>query len=390
MSSHKKNDPILVTASNLSRTKGRIDLVKSDFDVMIEQKGYDVYIDRAVKCPCRNVKDAQALSSCKNCGGSGWVFFNREQTRMVVQGMGANTKYQEWSEIEAGTAKVTAFQETRLAFMDRITITNGQSTHNQLAFCIALDGKIRGKLTYDPVEITEIFLYEGTGVKLKFLVHNTDYTVNGNIVILADSYTAGFDSEKPYTLSIRYSHNPTYHVIDIPRDTMSSFKNDGGVEINQLMPVHAIVRKTHYVMDETNYGIAWLLNNDYAQLCSTYKAASDIAVILRRVINTDLADQTLEQLLASGAYLTVVSDALPLYIVDQVDDETSDTIVYVGKIKNDASDKWLIERITTTQGDDEEILVIEYVQGTDLAVYATDWDNRVALNYVAFETLTNL
>jgi hypothetical protein len=308
MASHKKDDPVIVSTSNLSRTRGRVDLDKGDFDTIIEQKGYDVYIDRAVKCPCRNVPDSQAQSSCKNCGGSGWVFFNRQASRMVVQGMGANTKYQEWSEIEAGTAKITAFNEIQLAFMDRITLTNGSSTHNQVVFCITHDSKIKAKLTYDPIEITEIFLFEGTGVKLKFLVHETDFTVNDNIITLDDTYIGVHTTNDPLTLSVRYTHNPTYHIIDIPRDTMSSTVSQGGVETNQRMPVHAIARKSHYVLDEKNYGVSWLLNNDYVQQCSVWESASDIITIIRKTINVSDTNQTLEELLSSGAFLTIVTE----------------------------------------------------------------------------------
>ena len=162
MSNHKINDPVLVKQSDniILKKKGRVDFIKSNFDDLVLQKGYDVYVDRAIRCPCRNVLDGQGLGTCLNCGGSGYVFFNREQTRIIFQGMGSNVSYQEWSEVERGTAKITMLQEIQLAYMDRITVKNGFAIHSQLVHCRLVDAKVKGKLIYDPLEIIDVFLFE--------------------------------------------------------------------------------------------------------------------------------------------------------------------------------------------------------------------------------------
>jgi len=402
MSEHKKNDNVLVsqTENTILKKTGRVDLVKSSFDDLVLQKGYAAYVDKALRCPCRNKLDSQPLSDCKNCGGSGYIFINRTKTRIVLQGMGSNVDYKEWSETEMGTAKITALQELELAYMDRVTIMNGFAIHNQSVFCQIVDAKVKGKLIYTPLEISEIYLFEGSAVKLKFLLPETDFTVNDNVITLNDSYIPSHSDDNPLTLSVRYKHNPQYHIIDIPRDTIASYKRDAGSEVNQTLPNHAIARKAHYVLDETNYGVEWLFNNDYTPECSIWQASNDIVTIIRKTINVENSDQTLEELLSSGAFLTIVSEdtatqtLLSQYTVDQVDDVTSDVVIYVGKLKGDylTSGKWLIEKITVAESgdEDEDVITIEYFNGDVIGDYATNWDNRVGLTYVADTALTNL
>jgi len=130
MADNQTGNQIIQQTPPNTQGKTRVDLDKSDFDALVWQKGYDVYVDKAMKCPCRNTPDSQALSNCRNCGGSGWIFFNRKETRMVLQSMNANNRYQEWSEEKLGTVRITSLNKEQLTYMDRITIKNGYSISN--------------------------------------------------------------------------------------------------------------------------------------------------------------------------------------------------------------------------------------------------------------------
>jgi hypothetical protein len=87
--------PITQTPPSLIQ-KPEVNMVKSDFDALIEQKGYDVYHDHGVKCPCSSKEGVPAQSSCQNCGGAGWFYINRVKTWLVFLSLNANTKLITW------------------------------------------------------------------------------------------------------------------------------------------------------------------------------------------------------------------------------------------------------------------------------------------------------
>ena len=92
------------------------------FENLIQTQGYDAYIDRALRCPCADRNTGQALSTCKNCGGKGWIFVDRTETRLIAQHMDSKVKYQEWSQVNLGTASFTTRGVDKLGFMDRIVL----------------------------------------------------------------------------------------------------------------------------------------------------------------------------------------------------------------------------------------------------------------------------
>ena len=101
------------------------------FKSLVFDKGYDVYVDRALRCPCVVESTGQALTDCNNCLGTGWIFVDRKETRLVLQGMGMEKKYENWSEINIGSARVTYNPEDNLAYMDRIILKDVEGHFNE-------------------------------------------------------------------------------------------------------------------------------------------------------------------------------------------------------------------------------------------------------------------
>lgn len=244
--------------------KARVDLVKSDFDAVVWQKGYSVFLDRAIKCPCRNVSDNQGLSSCKNCGGSGWVFINRKATRMVIQSMNKDTQFKEWSVEKLGTARITSLNEDKLAYMDRITITSAISTTSQiLHFKQHEDSVYRAMSIYPIKSVIDAFIFKDPSQLLLKAEQGVDFTiVGGNWIELAPIHNV-----QNATISLRYEHNPMYHVIDLNRDIMTTKKLEGGKDVNKNLPISAIAKSAHYVLDEQNFNGDFLLDNSYQEGC---------------------------------------------------------------------------------------------------------------------------
>src|SRR4051812_13252767 len=94
----------------------------SKFNELISDKGYDVYHDKALVCPCSVKNSGSALPNCNNCLGFGFIYVDRTETRLAVQGMKADVRYENWTRDTAGMARVTARAVDKLGYMDRIIL----------------------------------------------------------------------------------------------------------------------------------------------------------------------------------------------------------------------------------------------------------------------------
>jgi len=243
--------------------QGRADFVKSKFDDLIYQKGYDVVHEKALRCPCVS-KNANQQSNCKNCGGSSWIFFNPTQTKMVIHSMNLNTKYKEWSQENIGTASISSLAETETSFMDRITVIDGEAIFSEVLFLKQYNSTYYWNTIYDIKEISFLGLFVGVEQILKTLVYGADFTYTKNKItfLTADDYIDPLATEQDISISIRYKHSPQLHIIDSPRETIQTFINIGGEgEEVVSLPVHSIGRRSHYVLDRQNFDNSRVLDN---------------------------------------------------------------------------------------------------------------------------------
>jgi len=258
--------PAVITSQAAPALAGQpqVNFNKDSFEAVIYQKGYRVYHDKAIKCPCK-VQATDNLSDCHNCGGSGWVFYNRVSTRMILHSMNLDTQYKEWSEETLGTVNITARDVDKIAYMDRITVIDAQTLFSEVIYPKKHKGLRYATATYDILSIEDVFLFAGSKNKLTRLIEGTDYTLNENAIQL----DAKYDNYKSTCVALRYIHSPTYHVIDMPRDTMDSpIKNLSGIPEDKLMPISAVGRRAHYVLDAQNYNGDYLFDNSYIDPCA--------------------------------------------------------------------------------------------------------------------------
>lgn len=294
-----RNKPITrQQAPNLSG-QPQVDFRKNDFDAAVEQKGYRVYHEQNINCPCGDDTNGnQPLSSCQNCGGSGHVFINKTQTRMIITSMNVDTQHKEWSEERIGTASITARDVDRLSYMDRITLIDGQSEFSQILHPTIIEVNTFDKLVaftfYDIEDIEAIFLFEGATNKLKLLENITDYTYQYNRIVLDDQYNSLINP----TISVRYKHKPQFLVIDIPRDIMNSpvvNKTTGQIE-ELTFPIHAIARRAHYVLDQENYVGNRVFDNSFQSACTINELTKFDKIIKNSEISTIFDTLTQTQL----------------------------------------------------------------------------------------------
>ena len=254
---------LITTTPPSGVNKGRADFVKTKFDALIYEKGYDVVHEKSLKCSCVS-KTTNQQSSCKNCGGTSWIFINPVKTRMVIHSMNLNTKFKEWSQENIGTASISALAETEVSFMDRITVLDGVTIFNEVCFLKKFDTLYYFTTVYDIKEIVFIGLFRNTDQILTPLKYKTDFIYSDHkITFLTASMFTDINAENlDVSISIRYKHSPQLHIIDAPRDTIQSFVNIAGEGEQEIsLPVHCIGRRSHYVLDRQNVDGTRVLDN---------------------------------------------------------------------------------------------------------------------------------
>jgi len=228
-------------APNVENVPG-VYFYKSNFDNVIQQNGYDIYYEKAISCPCRSDESGKAqLSDCRNCGGTGWTFLNKVQTKAVLHSMNLDTIYKDWTEEKLGTVSITVREVDKLSYMDRIEVIEGEVEYSQLLYPKNRNNKMTSYCTYNIKKILCIYLFAGSDKPLKLLIENIDYTFDKNKIILSDSYLY----KENIQLSIRYIHSPTFNVIDIIRETMVNKTQEGPV--SQLITNYR-GRRSQYVL----------------------------------------------------------------------------------------------------------------------------------------------
>ena len=232
------------------------------FETLIQTQGYDAFIDRALRCPCVDKATGQALSTCKNCLGRGWFFVDRTETRLIAQHMDSNKRYENWSEVNRGTASITTKGIDKLGFMDRIILTQLEGYYSEILNPVLFGGELIVYPVYEPLFVTNIFLFVGDYSKLEPIPEEM-YKIDKNKIVFDQSLLAvlpveDVNQKQPnMSVSIRYAHFPVFHVIDANRELMkvreSRFCTYDDEKLRQ-MPINVLARKAHYIFDAQKFG----------------------------------------------------------------------------------------------------------------------------------------
>jgi len=234
------------------------------FNELVFDKGYEVFIDKALRCPCVGKGTGQALLTCDNCLGVGWFFVNRIETRIAVQQLKADVKYENWSQTTAGMAKITARAIDKLAFMDRIILREVEGFFTEVTKARVFKGSKVCFLIYEPLEIEEIYMFISDNQPLRVLKPE-EYLIDGHKLMLDSK----FDDVEKISISVRYRHCLTYHIIDMTRDIMKVRTKENCAKSKEElsnMPIGGMARKAHYILDNQKYDEAQrLIENSYKE-----------------------------------------------------------------------------------------------------------------------------
>lgn len=239
---------------------------KQNVDATVRDQSYDVLYEKAYLCPCKS-KSSEHLNTCRNCGGVGWFFVNPLATRFIITGIASDNKLKEaalreWGMIDTGSVNVTGYNEEKFTYMDKITMLDATAEHNQILYP-ELNDDDTNKFAFTQYKIKSIDyvgLFVSADTKLKKLEDGVDYTFRDNVIELDPIY----NDENGIQLTIRYVHNPVFHITDIMRESMTSKK--GQLPTGQetlIMPIKAIAKRAHLIKDIENYDGDRLENNSW-------------------------------------------------------------------------------------------------------------------------------
>lgn len=247
----------------------RVDFEKSEFDDLIYNKGRRVLFEKTLQCPCKSESFNQQ-SNCKNCGGTGWIFIDPIETRMILHSIGNVNQFKDWSEENRGFVNITALEQDELGWMDRITLLDARAYMGEVLHFKKKNNLMFAFTTFPIKQLRYIGLYIDPHQPLVQLKEDVDYTYQGQIIRLAEKYYQDID----VSVTVRYVHSPVFYIMDLKRETMDSFVLDGSKEDLKRFPISAVGRRAQYVLDPRDLNGEGVIKNSYNDNdgCNNYKS----------------------------------------------------------------------------------------------------------------------
>lgn len=267
MAAHNK--PILTeTPPDLSGLAWAPSFNPKEFARALGAHGYDVTLEKALMCPCKDKGSGNVRLTCRNCGGSGWIFINKTATRMLISHINQQTKFQSWTMENVGTVSVTTPAENRVGYMDRIVVQDVETVFTQICYAVVSStGKLFSFLAYEPTEIEAVYLFDQDENPLIPLTPD-QYTINGQVIQLDDVFLDALDGITDLhlqylNLTVRYYHLPVYHIVDINREvTKNRFKDcSTGLKNLKELPISCMAKKPHVIFETPTFTGQGLYDN---------------------------------------------------------------------------------------------------------------------------------
>lgn len=238
-------------------------LQQKSFDGLIYRFGYDAYLDKMMICPCKEEGVNSPKLECKNCLGTGWVLFERIKTKVWVWQMNYPTQYKEWSIENIGTAQISTLSMYPLAFMDRIVLFKERNIYTELLYPIqSSKGELFCYCAYPPTKILSCKIFVDEFSELldvpveKLIIDEEGKIILDNIRDLI-SYRDIYINSSMKGISLRYEYCPSYHILDINRNLMTSPTDvpsnpalSKGTRVQ--FPYSAVGKMSHLILERSN------------------------------------------------------------------------------------------------------------------------------------------
>lgn len=238
----------------------RPEFIKPDFDQAIWAKGYDVILERAMRCPCHG--KGAPLIDCQNCFGTGYFYVNPVKTKGLITGVNQNNQYKTWSEELLGTIAITVMEvdKINLSYFDRIKFMSEISYFSE-NLEIRSDGDVYFVFTTYQIEsLLGMYIFVSSNEKLQ-KTNAAHVSENNPYCLILDL------DELPSNncISVYYKHCPEYHVLDLPHEIRSSWNTNRktGQMFEIKLPLQAIARRSHLIaIEKPNFDGSGVIIND--------------------------------------------------------------------------------------------------------------------------------
>lgn len=240
-----------------------VDFEVNDFEAAIRDKGYDVIWHKALQCPCKSIGNDHQ-STCKNCGGTGWLFVNPTKTRAIITSIDVERSYEMEGRRDLGKVMITMSHDDKISHMDKIELANSDSEHSEVFYprIETIERRLFAYTRYDIKSIQYVGLYEGDDVPLKRLTQeNGDFTFIDNKIVLDDKFIGALQSYPLTSITVRYTHSPLYHIWEITHDARDSLIETGRGIVK--LPVQGIGKRAHLILEAENFSGNRLFDNSF-------------------------------------------------------------------------------------------------------------------------------
>lgn len=238
----------------------------NDFEALIHNKGYDILVEKALRCPCETHKTG-IRSDCQNCFGTGYFFINPLKTRAIITGINVDSQYKDWSAERVGNVSLTVRDDEKenLSFMDKVTLLGKYARFSQNLEVRYTDDETEAFVftTYKIGKIEAVYSFDQPNAPLiKISPEKYSISEENGCVLKIDSDVIPANEQ----LSVCYRHEIQYNVIDLPHELRASYiKNKDGREERIFLPMNAVARRSHFILNEAvNFDGTGVQNNsDY-------------------------------------------------------------------------------------------------------------------------------
>lgn len=255
----------------LTQTPASVGNPQSIFDVkqfndFIWKNGYECFIERRIYCPCTNVNTGQWLPDCLNCGGTGKVYINKQESRIACTSMSNRNKYESWSIVNMGVVNISAMAPDKMGFEDRVTLPELEMIFSevvQLKLNVN-ETKVFAFTKYFPKVVYDVYRFKDINSPLVW-VDPDYYKIKDNHIIFDYNQFFPLLQAGQLNVSIRYSNHPQYLIIDINRDMVKTLS---GKDCNTVMdgarvnaPLNYVGRLLHIMSDQPSLNGKSLFDN---------------------------------------------------------------------------------------------------------------------------------
>lgn len=251
------------------------------FNDFITGHSYECLIERRMYCPCININTGQPLPDCLNCGGTGKFYINKQKSMITCQNIGNRNKYESWSITNVGVVNITAMPADKMGFEDRVTLTELEMWFSEvLQLRTSNDGiTIFAFTKYFPVNVFFAYNFQNVNSPLTY-VDRANYTVTDNKIVFNKSV---FGPLMPVNVSICYTTNPSYLIIDINRDLVKTIAGTCNtitdITSKKNLPLNYVARLLHIIPDQPSFnGLSLYDNTNYGVKPPNFDAGSNGSV----------------------------------------------------------------------------------------------------------------